>query len=62
MNLELEKPVHQKLDLLTKLVGVFLVANGINKIRYSELGAAAFFISLGLLISVIPLYVKMKEN
>lgn len=62
MTVELEKPIHQRVDLLTKLIGVFLVANGLNKIRYSELGAAAFFISLGLLISAIPLYIKIKKD
>lgn len=61
MTLELEKPIHQRLDLFTKLIGVLLVANGLNKIRYTELWAAAFFISLGLLISAIPLYVKIKK-
>jgi hypothetical protein len=61
MKIELEKPLHQRLDLLTKLLGVFLVANGINKIRYSEISAAVFFITLGLLVSIIPMYVKVKE-
>ncbi len=61
MTLELEKPLYQRLDLLTKVLGVFLVANGINKVRYSELSAALFFISLGLLISAIPIYVKVKK-
>jgi hypothetical protein len=61
MKLVLEKSVHQKFDLLTKLLGVFLVANGVNKFRYSEVGSALFFISLGIMISVLPLYVEVRE-
>jgi|TARA_B100001971_G_scaffold187851_1_gene188811 hypothetical protein len=60
--MKLEKPIYQKFDLLTKLIGVILVANGINKIRYSEFGWVIFFILLGLIVSIMPLYIKMKES
>ncbi len=59
--MELEKPIYDRFDLLTKLVGVILVANGINKIRYGEFSAAAFFILLGIFVSILPLYVKVKK-
>jgi hypothetical protein len=60
--MKLEKPVYQKFDLLTKLVGVILVANGINKLRYAEFSWALFYISIGLIVSILPFYVKIKES
>lgn len=60
MKLELEEPVYQKFDLLTKLVGLLLVANGINKLRYAEVSGAAVYIIIGLLVSILPFYVKKK--
>ncbi len=62
MKIELEKPIHQRLDLLTKLVGVILVASGINKLRYGEFTGALFLVLIGGLISILPLYIKIKEN
>ncbi len=61
MKIELEKPIHQRFDLLTKLVGVILVANGINTLRYGELDWALFYVITGIIISLLPLHVKMKE-
>lgn len=58
----LEKPVHQKFDIITKLVGLLLVANGINKLRYGELSWALFYVAMGIIVSLLPLYVKVKED
>lgn len=58
--MKIEKGVLQRIDLASKLIGVVLVAIGIDKLRGASVSAGIFYIVLGGAISVIPEIMKKK--
>jgi hypothetical protein len=59
--MELREPIHQRIDLASKLVGVIIVAIGINRFRGGDSQAALFFILLGGLVSITPFLFDIKK-
>lgn len=55
----MEKGVYQRIIICSKIVGVVVVAFGIDKLR-SPLFSGFFYIALGSLISLLPEIIKPK--
>jgi len=60
--IKIEKGVHQRIDLASKIIGVVLVAFGIDKIRAAMVGTGLLYIALGGIISVIPEIIKKRAK
>jgi|GEM_PF-5541686 len=59
--MEVIEPIHQRIDLASKLVGVVFVAIGIDRLRVGDTSAAVSSLFFGALISVFPLFVGVKK-
>jgi len=59
--MEVKEPIHQRIDLLSKLVGVVIVAVGIDRFRAGDIQSAKFYILLGALVSITPFFVEVKK-
>lgn len=60
--MEMQKHIHKKLDILTKIISLGLVAVGIDYITKLDLALAMFYISAGALFSITPYLIKVKED
>ncbi|MFQ5800611.1 MAG: hypothetical protein ACE5HH_02675 [Candidatus Hydrothermarchaeales archaeon] len=59
--MELVEPIHQRIDLLSKVVGVIFVAIGIDQFRNGNSNAAMSYILLGGLVSITPFFIDVKK-
>jgi hypothetical protein len=59
--MKVEKPIHQRIDLGSKLVGVILVAVGIDHLRRAQINTGLLYIFGGGAISLIPMFIKVKK-
>ncbi|MEE9594379.1 MAG: hypothetical protein V3V92_03170 [Candidatus Hydrothermarchaeales archaeon] len=58
--MEFEKPIYQRIDLLTKLIAVVLVALGIDQLRRADLNGGLLFLVIGGVISLVPFFIAVK--
>lgn len=54
-------PIHQRIDILSKILGVTFVAVGFDRFRGGNLQAALMFGLLGGLISLTPFLFSVRK-
>lgn len=59
--MKLPKPVYVKLEVLTKIAGLVLVAIGVDNVFKGNYFLALSFFIAGGLISVIPLFIDVEN-
>ncbi|GBE19012.1 MAG TPA: hypothetical protein ENH13_03935 [Euryarchaeota archaeon] len=59
--MEAIEPIHQRIDLASKFVGVIFVAIGIDRLRAGDISVAVSSLFFGALISVFPFFVGVKK-
>jgi hypothetical protein len=56
----MEKHVYEKIDILTKFIGLILIAIGIEYIIKMNWSLAVVYIVGGISISIVPFFIKTK--
>lgn len=59
--MEVVEPIHQRIDYLSKIVGVIFVAVGVDRIRFGDIQTAFSYMLIGALISLTPYIINVKE-
>jgi hypothetical protein len=60
--MKVKEPVHQRIDYLSKILGVIFVAFGIDRLRSGNTTAAINLILLGALLSISPMFIEVKNT
>ncbi len=60
--MEVSHPIYQRIDLLSKLVGVVLVAVGVDRLRLGDSRNALFFAFLGAVLSLSPFLFRSRKK
>jgi len=58
--MKFEKPIYQRIDLLTKLIAVVLVAYGVDHLRLADINGGLFLVGIGGAISLVPFLISVK--
>ena len=56
----MEKHVHEKIDILTKFIGLLLVAIGIDHVITANWPLAGVFLLGGASLSIVPFFIKIE--
>jgi uncharacterized membrane protein YjjP (DUF1212 family) len=59
--MKLPKPAYIKLEILTKIIGLALVAIGMDNVFKGNYFVALSFFIAGGLISIIPLFIEVEN-
>ena len=60
--MKLSKSKYEKLDAVTKIIGLVLLAFSIDRVTKGNYSVALALFGLGALISIIPLYIEVEPS
>lgn len=60
--MQVTEPIHQRIDYLSKILGVIFVAFGIDRLRSGNTLAAINLILLGAILSIFPMFIRVKNT